>query len=44
MWVELFHVGKLFGFDDVMDMPAKAVDAFCVLEQELRVERLNDNQ
>jgi hypothetical protein len=42
MWLELFQVSRVFGFGDVMALPGRAVDAFCVLEQELRTERTND--
>jgi hypothetical protein len=43
-WIEEFHVRKLFGFGDVMSLPARAVDAFCALERESIAERTNAEQ
>jgi hypothetical protein len=41
-WLERFQVGRVFGFGDLSSLPARAVDAFCVLEKELAVERNYD--
>ena len=43
-WIEEFQVRKLFGFGDVMSLPARAVDAFCTLERESIAERMNADQ
>jgi hypothetical protein len=40
-WIEEFQVRKLFGFGDVMLLPARAVDAFCTLERESIAERMH---
>lgn len=37
-WLEEYFVWKLADGGDVRSMPARQVDAFLVLEQELRVE------
>jgi len=41
--LEEFHAWKLFGTTDVYRLPARTVEAFGVLENELRSER-NDAQ
>jgi hypothetical protein len=41
--LEEFHAWKLFGATDVYQMPARLVEAICILENELRTER-NDAQ
>lgn len=41
-WVERYQVGRVFGFGDLIAMPARLVDAFCVLEKELAAERNHD--
>ena len=43
-WIEEFQVRKLFGFGDVMSLPARAVDAFGTLERESIAERMNADQ
>lgn len=43
-WIEEFHVRKLFGFGDVTNLPARAVDAFCTLERETVAERIHANE
>ena len=43
-WIEEFHVRKLFGFGDLMNLPARAVDAFCTLEKETISERLHADE
>jgi hypothetical protein len=43
-WIEEFHVRKLFGFGDVTNLPARAVDAFCTLEKEILAERVHGNE
>ena len=41
-WLERYQVGRVFGFGDMTDAPARTVDAFCVLERELAAERNHD--
>ena len=36
--LEEFHVWKLFGCSDFYNLPARSVEAICVLENELRME------
>jgi hypothetical protein len=43
-WIEEFNVRKLFGFGDVMSLPARAVDAFCTLEREIAMERMHADE
>jgi hypothetical protein len=43
-WLEEFQVRKLFGFGDVMNLPARVVDAFCTLEKESITERMNGDE
>jgi hypothetical protein len=38
-WIEQYYVGRAFGFPDVQSLPARTVDAFCVLEAESSAER-----
>jgi hypothetical protein len=38
-WIEQYQVGRAFGFPDLQNAPARAVDAFCVLEAERVAER-----
>lgn len=38
-WLEEFHAWKLLGGESYGSMPARTVDAFAVLENELRTER-----
>ena len=40
-WIEQFQLWKLFGSADINVMPAKVVEAFCILENELRGEIRN---
>jgi hypothetical protein len=42
--IEEFHVRKLFGFGDISELPARTVDAFCVLERQSIAERRNGNE
>ncbi len=37
--IEEFHVWKLFGTTDWRELPARLVEAICVLENELRSEK-----
>ena len=37
--LEEFHAFRVFGFPDANAMPARLVDAICVLEQQLRWEQ-----
>jgi hypothetical protein len=43
-WLERYQVGRVFGFGDLSSMPARLVDAFCVLEKELAAERNHDDE
>lgn len=43
-WLERYQVGRVFGFGDVSSLPARVVDAFCVLEKELAAERNHDEE
>ena len=38
-WIEEYQTGRAFGFSDVSGLPARTVDAFCVLELELAREK-----
>ena len=38
-WIEAYQAGRVFGFGDVFELPARTVDAFCVLELELAKEK-----
>ena len=38
-WIERYQAGRVFGFGDVLQLPAKTVDAFCVLELETAREK-----
>ena len=38
-WIERYQAARVFGFGDVMELPARTVDAFCVLELELAREK-----
>ena len=40
-WLEEFYAWKLFGEHDFHRLPARTVEAFCVLEAELAEERAN---
>jgi hypothetical protein len=40
-FLEQFYAWKLFGHTDPNLLPARTVDAFCVLEKELAEERAN---
>jgi hypothetical protein len=40
-FLEQFYAWKLFGYTDPNLLPARTVDAFCVLEKELAEERAN---
>ena len=42
-WLERWQVGRTFGFGDILSLPARAVDAFCLLETQLATERNNDS-
>ena len=39
--LEEFHAWKLIGMRDVYELPARLVEAICVLENELRAERVD---
>jgi hypothetical protein len=43
-WLERYQVGRVFGFGDLSSMPARMVDAFCVLEKEVAAERNHDEE
>jgi hypothetical protein len=43
-WIEQYQVGRAFGFPDLQNAPARAVDAFCVLEAERVAEREYANE
>lgn len=43
-WLERYQVGRVFGFGNVQELPARTVDAFCVLEKELAAERNHDEE
>ena len=43
-WLEEFHVRKVFGFGNWQELPARTVDAFCVLERELAMERSDGHE
>lgn len=38
-WIERYQAGRVFGFGDVLGLPARTVDAFCVLQLELAREK-----
>jgi hypothetical protein len=38
-WIEQYYVARAFGFPDVQALPARTVDAFCVLEAESSAEK-----
>jgi hypothetical protein len=40
--IQEFQVWKLFGGVDAFALPARTVEAFCILENELRVEMKSD--
>ena len=42
--VQEFHAWKLVGGVDLYSLPARTVDGFCILEQELRLEIKNGEQ
>jgi hypothetical protein len=42
--LEEFHAFRIFGCTDANAMPARLVDAICVLEQELRSEQSGEQQ
>jgi hypothetical protein len=42
--VQEFYAWKLFGGVDLYSLPARTVDGFCILEQELRLEIKNGEQ
>ena len=41
-WLEEYQARRVFGFGDIAALPARTVDAYCVLEKELAGERNND--
>ena len=43
-WIERYQAARVFGFGDVMDLPARTVDAFCVLELELAREKRHGDE
>jgi hypothetical protein len=43
-WLEEYYAWKFFGQRDFHRMPARTVEAFCVLEAELAEERANGEQ
>jgi hypothetical protein len=43
-WIEQYHVARAFGFGSVGALPARVVDAFCVLEAERSAEREYANE
>ena len=42
--LEEFHAFRVFGRADVYQLPARLVDAICVLEQEVRSEQTGESQ
>jgi hypothetical protein len=42
--LEEFHAFRVFGCADVQSVPARLVDAICVLEQEVRSEQISESQ
>jgi len=38
-WLESYQARRTFGFGDIMHLPARAVDAFSILEIELAAEK-----
>jgi hypothetical protein len=42
--LEEFHAFRVFGCGDVQSVPARLVDAICVLEQEVRSEQISESQ
>jgi hypothetical protein len=43
-WIEEYQVQELFGRPDVSSLPARTVDAFCVLKEQIEAERRNAQQ
>jgi hypothetical protein len=43
-WIERYQAGRVFGFGDVLTLPARAVDAFCVLETEIAKEKRDGDE
>jgi hypothetical protein len=43
-WLEKYQVQRAFGFGDLMNLPARDVEAFCVLENELILEKRRDEE
>jgi len=43
-WIQEFQAWKLLGGVDVFALPARTVEAFCILENELRAEIKGEQQ
>jgi len=43
-WIQEFHAWKLIGGVDAFALPARTVEAFCILENELRAEMKSEQQ
>jgi hypothetical protein len=43
-WIQEFQAWKLLGGVDVFALPARTVEAFCILENELRAEMKSEQQ
>lgn len=43
-WLEEYSVWKMFGHGDLWSMPARTVEAFCLLERELMREKEHANR
>lgn len=43
-FIERYQAGRVFGFGDVLRLPARVVDAFCVLELEMAKEKRDGNE
>ena len=40
--IQEFQAWKVFGSSDVLELPARTVEAFCILDNELRAEMKNE--
>ena len=43
-WLDEFLAWKTFGGKEIHSLPARTVDAFCILEREWTAERLHANE
>jgi hypothetical protein len=43
-WLERYQVQRTFGFGDVMRLPARDVDAYCLIENEIIGEKKRAQQ